>query len=77
MSVEEARHVLTGDHIQAEDGGPTLIVVCTHHSPSQSVITALMAEGPAMLVLEYLPDDPVLVLFYSNAPEEETANADD
>jgi hypothetical protein len=76
MSVEEARHVLTGDHIQPEDGGPTLMVVCTHHSPSQSVITVL-TDGSEMLVLEYLPDDPVLVAHYSDAWDEESTNAND
>jgi hypothetical protein len=76
MSVEEARHVLTGDHIQLEDGGPTLMVICTHHSPSQSVITVL-TDDSEMQVLEYLPDDPVFLAILSGSWDEETNNAND
>lgn len=76
MSVEEARHVLAGDHIQPDDGGPTMEVVATHNSPSQSVITVL-TDGSEIRVLDYLPDDPVLVSIYSDSWDEETADAND
>jgi len=76
MSVEEARHVLSGDYIKPDDHGPTLEVIATQHSPSESVITA-MSHGSEVRVLTYLPDDPVLVAIYSDSWDEETTNAND
>ena len=74
MSVEEASSVLSGDHIQPDDGGPPMEVIFTHHSPSKSVITVL-TPGSDIRVLEYLPDDPVLVSIYSDSWDEESTNA--
>ena len=76
MSVEEARHVLCGDHIQPADDGPTMEVIATHNSSSESLITVLTPRFE-MRVLVYLPDDPVLVSIYSDFWDAEATNAND
>jgi len=66
MAVEEAQHVMAGDHIQKEDGGPLVEVMATVHSPGE-VLLSVLDEGSGVEVLELLPDDPVFVAIYSDA----------
>lgn len=79
MGVEEAQHVMAGDHIQSYPHGPTMEVFATVHSPSESRLSVRFHTwlGPVERVLVHLPDDPVLVAIYSDSWDEETANAND
>ena len=64
MSVEEARHVLSGDWIRIDCGGTEVDceVSCTVHGPGSSVIGVMLADECRRL--EMLPDDPVMVTHY-------------
>lgn len=68
MSVEDARHVLAGDQIQMEAGGPLFEVTATDQAPEE-VRLSVLSEGSESSVLVLLPDDPVFVAVYSDSWE--------
>jgi len=70
MAVEEAQHVMAGDHIHKEDGGPLVEVLATVHS-SEEVLLTVFNFRLGIDVLELLPDDPVFVAIYSDDQKEE------
>lgn len=65
MAVEEARHILSGDHIRLDGERETMEVTAVHNSPSEVRISALTG-GSEIRQLVFLPDDAVLVSFYSD-----------
>jgi hypothetical protein len=67
MAVEEASEVRVGDRIRLGDrrSGPGLEVTAARHGTSESVIYVRVA-GLYCQRLEFLPDDAVMVTYYSN-----------
>ena len=70
MAVEGARHILSGDHIRLDGETETVEVTATHHSPGEVRIDA-MTCGSEVRQLVLLPDDAVMVSFYSDGWDDE------
>jgi len=64
MAVEEASNVLAGDWIRIDYGGTEMDceVSSAKHGPSSVVIGVALADEYRLL--EFLPDDPVMVTRY-------------
>lgn len=67
MAVEEACRVLAGDWIRIDCGGSEADceVSCAEHGPASSVLGVIMAAEYRRL--EFLPDDPVMVVRYEGS----------